>query len=90
MIINHWQLLQYRTYTGLFKMRKYLFVPNPLRIGKQRLMTPPHPPVTENFVFYCKFRHLQRKLPFRHLSQGRIATINQHGYHACTYHKSNF
>uniref|UniRef100_A0A8C0BZM2 Uncharacterized protein n=1 Tax=Buteo japonicus TaxID=224669 RepID=A0A8C0BZM2_9AVES len=29
-------------------MRKYLFVPNPLQIGKLGLTTPPHPPVREN------------------------------------------
>uniref|UniRef100_A0A8C8B8V2 Uncharacterized protein n=1 Tax=Otus sunia TaxID=257818 RepID=A0A8C8B8V2_9STRI len=43
-------------------MRKYLFVPNLLQIQKLGLMTPPHPPVRRNSVFYWKFRHLQRFL----------------------------
>uniref|UniRef100_A0A8B9MRL0 Uncharacterized protein n=1 Tax=Accipiter nisus TaxID=211598 RepID=A0A8B9MRL0_9AVES len=47
-VINYWKLLQYCTCTNLLKMRKYLFVPNPLQIGKLGLTTPPHPPVREN------------------------------------------
>lgn len=68
--------MQYHIYTDAFKIRKYFFVPSLLQIVKLELTIPPDPLLRESSVFYAKSRPLQRKLPFRCLSQKKIAMIN--------------